>query len=79
MIYLGLFPTAVGFTAWAFALNRMSAGRLGSTTYLVPVVAVVMAWLVLGESPPALALVGGAIAIAGVAVARSRPRSSARA
>jgi drug/metabolite transporter (DMT)-like permease len=57
----------------------MTAGRLGSTTYLVPVVAVVMAWLLLGESPTALALVGGAIAVAGVAVARSRPRSVARA
>ncbi len=79
IVYLGLFPTAVGFTAWAFALNRMTAGRLGSTTYLVPVVAVVMAWLLLGESPAALALLGGAIAIAGVAVARSRPRSAAAA
>jgi drug/metabolite transporter (DMT)-like permease len=79
MVYLGLFPTAIGFTAWAFALNRMTAGRLGSTTYLVPAVAVVMAWLLLGEAPPALALVGGVIAIAGVAVARSRPRRTAQA
>jgi drug/metabolite transporter (DMT)-like permease len=79
MIYLGLFPTAIGFTAWAFALNRMTAGRLGSTTYLIPVVAIVMAWLILGEAPATLALAGGALAIAGVAVARSRPRSAARA
>jgi drug/metabolite transporter (DMT)-like permease len=77
IVYLGLFPTAIGFTTWAFALNRMTAGRLGATTYLVPAVAVVMAWLLLGESPTVLALVGGVIAIAGVAVARSRPRSSA--
>ena len=77
VVYLGLFPTAIGFTAWAFALNRMTAGRLGSTTYLVPVVAVVMAWLVLGESPAVLVLVGGVVAIAGVAVARSRPRRRA--
>jgi drug/metabolite transporter (DMT)-like permease len=26
--YLGLFPTALGFATWAYALRRMSAGRL---------------------------------------------------
>jgi drug/metabolite transporter (DMT)-like permease len=71
-VYLGLFPTAIGFTTWAFALSRSSAGRLGSTTYLVPPVVIVMAWLVLGEVPPALAIAGGALCIGGVIVARSR-------
>jgi drug/metabolite transporter (DMT)-like permease len=35
LVYLGVFPTAIAFTTWAFALNRTTAGRLGSTTYLV--------------------------------------------
>jgi drug/metabolite transporter (DMT)-like permease len=72
MVYLGLFPTAIGFTTWAFALSRSSAGRLGSTTYLVPPVVIVMAWLLLGEVPPVLAIAGGALCIGGVIVARSR-------
>jgi drug/metabolite transporter (DMT)-like permease len=72
MIYLGLFPTAIGFTTWAFALGRTTAGRLGSTTYLVPPIAIVLAWLLLGEVPPALAILGGALCIGGVVVARSR-------
>ena len=72
MVYLGLFPTAIGFTTWAFALGRTTAGRLGSTTYLVPPIAIVMAWLLLGEVPPALAILGGALCIGGVIVARSR-------
>ncbi|HEU0244721.1 MAG TPA: DMT family transporter [Candidatus Limnocylindrales bacterium] len=72
MVYLGLFPTAIGFTTWAFALSRSSAGRLGSMTYLVPPVVIGMAWLLLGEVPPALAIAGGALCIAGVIVARSR-------
>jgi drug/metabolite transporter (DMT)-like permease len=33
----------------------------------------VLAWLVLGEAPPALALVGGALAIGGVVVANWTP------
>lgn len=74
LVYLGVFPTAIAFTTWAFALNRTSAGRLGSTTYLVPPVAILMAWLVLAEVPPPLAIAGGALCIAGVIVARSRSR-----
>lgn len=69
-VYLGVFPTAVGFSFWAYALARTSAGRLGATTYLVPPLAVVMGWLVLGEVPPSLAIGGGALCVVGVAVAR---------
>jgi drug/metabolite transporter (DMT)-like permease len=71
LVYLGLFPTALGFTTWAYALRRTSAARLGATTYLVPPTVIVMAWLLLGETPPPLALVGGAICIAGVIVVRT--------
>ena len=79
LVYLGVFPTAIAFTTWAFALNRTTAGRLGSTTYLVPAIAIVMGWFVLGEIPPVAALVGGAIAIGGVVIARSRPARPAAA
>jgi len=75
LVYLGVFPTAIAFTTWAFALNRTTAGRLGSTTYLVPPVAILLAWLMLSEVPPVLALAGGALCIGGVIVARSRGRA----
>jgi drug/metabolite transporter (DMT)-like permease len=69
-VYLGVFPTAVAFTTWAYALARTTAGRMGATTYLVPPLAVLMGWAVLGEVPPPLALLGGALCLAGVAVSR---------
>jgi drug/metabolite transporter (DMT)-like permease len=68
--YLGLVPTAVGFTTWAYALKRTSAGRMGAFTYLVPPLAVLLGWLVLSESPPPLALAGGVLCLAGVAITR---------
>jgi drug/metabolite transporter (DMT)-like permease len=73
LVYLGLVPTALAFSTWAFALSRMDAGRLGVTTYLVPPLTVAMAALLLGEAPPALALVGGALCLFGVACTRLRP------
>ena len=72
VVYLGLFPTAVAFTTWAFALKHLPAGRLGATTYVVPALVVVMSWLLLGEVPPWGALVGGALCLAGVAISRRR-------
>jgi drug/metabolite transporter (DMT)-like permease len=69
-LYLGLVPTAMGFTTWAYALKRTSAGRMGAFTYLVPPLAVLLGWAVLSESPPTLALAGGLLCLAGVARTR---------
>jgi drug/metabolite transporter (DMT)-like permease len=74
MVYLGLAPTAIGFVTWAYALSRNTAGRMGSTTYMVPPLAVLLGWTFLGEVPPLLTLPGGILCLAGVALARSRVR-----
>jgi drug/metabolite transporter (DMT)-like permease len=73
VIYLGLFPTAIAFTTYAFALQHMSASSLGITTYLVPPLTILMGWLFLGETPPTMAYAGGALALIGVALARRKP------
>ncbi len=78
MVYLGLFPTAIGFATWAYALARTDAGRLGVTTYLVPPIAVLLSWILLAQVPPVLALPGGILCLAGVALARSRTRRRAQ-
>ena len=71
-IYLGVAPTAIGFVTWAYALARTTAGRMGSTTYLVPPLAVLLGWWMLDEVPPLLALPGGLLCLAGVALSRTR-------
>lgn len=78
VVYLGALPTALGFTTWAFALARTTAGKLGATTYLVPPLAILQGWLFLGESPPALAFAGGALCLVGVAITRGLRLPSAR-
>ncbi len=77
MVYLGVFPTALAFTTWAYALARTTASRMGATTYAVPALVVLMSWLALGEVPGLLTLAGGALCLAGVAVSRSRARAVA--
>ncbi len=78
VVYLGVFPTAIAFTTYAFALRHMGAGQLGVSTYLVPPLTIVMGLVFLGEAPPPLAYVGGILALVGVAIARHRPKGQRR-
>ena len=52
----------------------MDAGTLGVTTYLVPPLVILLGWLLLDEVPPVLALVGGAVCLAGVGLSRRHTR-----
>jgi drug/metabolite transporter (DMT)-like permease len=72
VVYLGLVPSALAFSTWAYALKHTTAGKLGVTTFVVPPITILMGWLFLGEVPPLLAIVGGALSLVGVAIA-SRP------
>jgi drug/metabolite transporter (DMT)-like permease len=72
VVYLGLFPTMLGFTTWAYALARTPSGKMGATTYAVPGLVVLMSWLILGQVPRWLTIAGGALCLAGVGVSRSR-------
>ncbi len=65
-IYLGIFPTAIAYVLWAVALQEGEAGLISSLLYFEPVVAIVVAWLWLGEWPPTLSLIGGGVAIVSV-------------
>jgi drug/metabolite transporter (DMT)-like permease len=75
LVFLGVFPTSIAFTTWAYALARGSAGRLATTAYLVPPITIVMSAIILGEAPSVIAVLGGALCLVGVAIARSVPAS----
>jgi drug/metabolite transporter (DMT)-like permease len=70
MAYLGVFPTSVAFTSWAYALARGTASRLAALAYLVPPITIGLSWWILGEVPKLVAVLGGALCLAGVIVAR---------
>ncbi|WP_436055327.1 DMT family transporter [Pseudarthrobacter oxydans] len=74
LAYLGIFPTAIAFTTWAYALSLVDAGKLAATTYLVPGTTILISWLLLGEVPAFLGVVGGLVCLVGVALTRRRSR-----
>ncbi|MBQ1028364.1 DMT family transporter [Micromonospora sp. C95] len=72
VLFLGVFPTAIGFLTWGYVLSRWTAGRTTAATYLVPPVTVLLSWTMLGEVPAPLALLGGALCLTGVVFATRR-------
>ncbi|MFB8369281.1 DMT family transporter [Pseudarthrobacter sp. NPDC055928] len=74
LLYLGVFPTAIAFTTWAYALSLIDAGKLAATTYLVPGATILISWLVLSEIPTIWGLVGGVVCLVGVGLTRRRSR-----
>jgi len=64
--YLGVFPAAVGYIAWSYALSAIPASRAVSFLYFTPFVATLLGWVWLHEIPVGLSIVGGACAILGV-------------
>jgi terminal-alkyne amino-acid exporter len=75
--FLALGASALGFLTFAYAVARVDVTAAASTLYAVPPVAALVGWVALGEVPSPLTALGGAIALAGVAItARARSRGS---
>lgn len=72
VVFLGVFPGALSYMLWNLALAKMPASRLAVFLNFQPVNAAIIAWLWLGEVPSLLTFVGGAVAIAGVALVQSK-------
>jgi drug/metabolite transporter (DMT)-like permease len=68
VVYLGIFPTAIAFSTWNFALSRARAAQVTSSLYAMPALAIAGAFAWLGEVPSALSVLGGAVALSGVAM-----------
>lgn len=70
--YLGIIGSALAFTLYMFVLKHLSATISSLYTYINPVVAILLGWLLLGEALTAWEVVGMGITILGVWIVNSR-------
>jgi drug/metabolite transporter (DMT)-like permease len=77
-IYLGLFPTALAYVTWNYALSRAPASLVAPFLYLIPVFAIVIAWIWRSEVPVPVSLLGGTLALGGVVLVNTRGKDPKR-
>jgi drug/metabolite transporter (DMT)-like permease len=64
--FLGIFCSGLAYIAWYDGLQLIPASQLGAFLYIEPLVAVIVAWAILGESLISITLLGGGIILLGV-------------
>jgi drug/metabolite transporter (DMT)-like permease len=67
LIFLGVVPAALCYTIFAWVLTQVPIATAMSAVYAIPVFSLIFGWLMLGEEPATLTLIGGAVTIVGVA------------
>ncbi len=77
VVYLGVLPGALAFLAWSYLLQHLTVSRATPLLYLIPALSLVIAWLVIAEQPKLLSVIGGVVAVAGVALSRLGDRPKA--
>ncbi len=64
-VYLGIFPAAIAYATWNYALSKAPASRAAIYLYAMPIVATLLGFLILQEYPSWLSLIGGIITLFG--------------
>jgi len=67
-LYLGLGPSLIAYGTYTIVLSRLPAARTANFFYCVPPVASLMGYFWLGEVPTAPGILGGLLALGGVAI-----------
>lgn len=68
VLYLGLFPAALAYFLWSYAIKTIGVVVTASSLYVLPFVTLTISFVFLGELPVISSIVGGVIALLGAYV-----------
>ena len=71
VVYAGVLSIGVAYVIWYYGVERLGNTRTSTYSNIVPVIALAVAWLWLGEVPTLYQLIGTVIILSGVTVAQS--------
>lgn len=78
ILFLGLGASALCFAAWSSAVNTLGAVKTSVYIYLVPVITVITAAIILGETITVMAMAGTVLTLAGLFISEQRVLLSRR-
>ncbi len=71
VVYSGLFAIALAYLIWSYGVRRIGSTRTAIYSNITPIVALLVAWLALGESPTLGQLAGAVVIFAGIYLVRN--------
>jgi drug/metabolite transporter (DMT)-like permease len=71
LLWCGVVATGATFTVWVLMLRRNDAARVSSFQYVIPLGALLLAYVIAGEVPTPAALAGAGMIVSGVAIANT--------
>lgn len=73
IVYLGIFPAAIGYILWSYALSKTAkAGNVASFMYLTPMLTLVIGWISIREIPHIISVIGGFVVLGGMLITNIR-------
>jgi len=75
VVYLAVAGSVYGFLALYWLFTRMEVTRISLFTFITPIVAVVLGWLMLGERVDPNVAVGGSLILVGVVLVNQAPKT----
>ena len=77
IMFLAIVATSFGATVYFLASSRLGSQKASSFTFLIPVIAVLISWLILDEKPLLTTIIGGALSITAVQLINMKRRAEA--
>ncbi len=65
VIYLGIFPGAIAYSAWCNCFKYIPASKAATYLYYMPLLTIILSWILLGQVPILWSIIGGLIACVG--------------
>ncbi len=75
VVHLGIFGTAIPYALWTYGVSKVDVSKVVVTQYAIPMIALLVGYIWLGEVPPMLAIFGGGVALTGAFISSISFRS----
>lgn len=71
LLYSSVLGIAVAYLLWYYGVRHLGSSRTATYSNVIPLVALIVAWILLGEQPGLTQIVGAALILGGIGITRA--------